>query len=207
MIVFYKTQIARTNKVRDQAIVMAMELQFTALNRVSELLPTAADYYARAVDIRFGFDLSGDGTITTLFSEQSWTQSIDTLRSMTFRIRGSKTDQQRLGVTLYFEVMDETSPHIAFCVVRDAFRWAQFARPRGRDAFISFRNRWGLEYEEYNAANQTNSNPNGLPTGTLLLHPCNTHWWRIRPSSSRTADFSNTFKRPSRQCARRSWRW
>ncbi len=152
MIVFYKTQIARTNVVRDQAIVMAMELQFTALNRVSELLPTAADYYARAVDIRFGFDLSGDGTITTLFSEQSWTQSIDTLRSMTFRIRGSKTDQQRLGVTLYFEVMDETSPHIAFCVVRDAFRWAQFARPRGRDAFISFRNQWGLEYEEYNAA-------------------------------------------------------
>jgi hypothetical protein len=44
MIVFYKTQIARTNVVRDQAIVMAMELQFTALNRVSELLPTAADY-------------------------------------------------------------------------------------------------------------------------------------------------------------------
>ena len=69
MIVFYKTQIARTNEVRDQAIVMAMELQFTALNRVSELLPTAADYYARAVDIRFGFDLSGDGTISnhTLF--------------------------------------------------------------------------------------------------------------------------------------------
>ena len=42
MILFYKTQIARTNEVRDQAIVMAMELQFTALNRVSELLPTAA---------------------------------------------------------------------------------------------------------------------------------------------------------------------
>jgi hypothetical protein len=39
MIVFYKTQIARTNEVREHAIVMAMELQFTALNRVSELLP------------------------------------------------------------------------------------------------------------------------------------------------------------------------
>lgn len=155
MIVYYKTQIARDFDPHDRAIVMALELQFTALNRVSELLPTAADYYARAVDIKFGFDLTGDGTITNLFSEHSWSKDISTLRSMTFRIRGSKTDQQRLGVTLYFEVMDEASPDVAFCVVSDAFRWAQQARPRGRDAFLSFRNKWVLTYEEYNAAIKT----------------------------------------------------
>jgi len=96
MILFYKTQIARTNEVRDQAIVMAMELQFTALNRFSELLPTAADYYARAVDIRFGFDLSGDGTITTLFSEQSWTQSIDR-HSALHDIASGSADPRRIS--------------------------------------------------------------------------------------------------------------
>ena len=50
MILFYKNQLADPPSYKDRAISMAMELQFTALNRVSEIIPTAADYYARASD-------------------------------------------------------------------------------------------------------------------------------------------------------------
>jgi len=131
---------------------MAMELQFTALNRVSELLPTAADYYARAVDIKFGFELDETGVITTAVSHESWDYDISQVRNMTYRIRGSKTDQHRRGVTMFFETMDEADPNVAFCVVRDAFRWAKEAQPTGEDAFLSYRNTWGLGYDQYNAA-------------------------------------------------------
>jgi hypothetical protein len=152
MILFYKNQLADPLSYKDRAISMAMELQFTALNRVSEIIPTAADYYARAIDIKFGFDLHGDGNITTVISCDSWNYDIALLRSMTYRIRGSKTDQQRRGVTMFFEVMDETDPDVAFCVVKDAFRWAREAQPTGEDAFLSYRNSWGLGYDQYNAA-------------------------------------------------------
>lgn len=48
----------------------------------------------------------------------------------------------------------------------------------------------GTRVRRIQCGHQTNSNPDGLPTGTLL-HPCNTHWWRIRPSSSRAARLAN----------------
>ena len=136
MILFDKNQLADPLSYKDRAISMAMKLQFTALNRVSEIIPTAADYYARAIDIKFGFDLHGDGNITTVISYDSWNYDIALLRSMTYRIRGSMTDQQRRGVTMFFEVMDETDPDVAFCVVKDAFRWAREAQPTGEDAFL-----------------------------------------------------------------------
>lgn len=152
MILYFKNNLADPRSFKDRAIVMAMELQFTALNRVSELLPTAADYYARAVDIKFGFELGETGVITTAVSHESWDYDVSQVRNMTYRIRGSKTDQHRRGVTMFFETMDEADPNVAFCVVRDAFRWAKEARPTKEDAFLSYRNTWGLGYEQYNAA-------------------------------------------------------
>ena len=77
---------------------MAMALQFTALNRVSEIIPSAADYYARAVDIEFEFNLSASSsnaeptTWTSLRSDASWDIPIEKLRGMNHTIRGSKTD-------------------------------------------------------------------------------------------------------------------
>lgn len=152
MILYFKQCIADPRSYKDQAIILAMEIQFTALNRVSELLPTAADYYARAIDIKFGFERDTSGVITTVTSPESWDYDVSQVRNMTFRIRGSKTDQHRRGVTMFFEVMDENDPTVAFCVVRDAFRWAKDARPTGDDAFLSYRNSWGLGYDHYNAA-------------------------------------------------------
>ena len=95
MILYFKQQIANPQSFKDDAIILAMELQFTALNRVSELLPTAADYYARAIDIKFGFELDASGIITTAVSPKSWAYDVSQVRNMTYRIRGSKTDQRR----------------------------------------------------------------------------------------------------------------
>ena len=170
MILFYKQNIARPFDMHQQAIVMAMELQFTALNRVSELIPTASDFYCRAKDIQFGFDFNNNGEITTMTSDKSWMQDINKLRSMTFTIRGSKTDQLRKGVTMFFEVMDESSPAVAFCVVKDAFRWAQLAQPRGSDAFLSYHNQWVITYEEYNQAIKVTAERMGLDPRRYSTH-------------------------------------
>lgn len=170
MILYFKHNLASTQSFQDQAIVMAMELQFTALNRVSELIPTAADYYCRAMDIKFGFDLQGLGKITTVTSHNSWAYPVSHVCSMTYRIRGSKTDQHRRGVTMYFEVMDESDPSVAFCVVRDALRWAQVARPTGEDAFLSYRNEWGLGYDQYNAAFKLTALRMDLPPERYSTH-------------------------------------
>ena len=62
MIVFYRKQIMNPLSIQDTCCAMAMALQFTALNRVSEIIPSAADYYARVVDIGFEFDLSASSS-------------------------------------------------------------------------------------------------------------------------------------------------
>ena len=170
MILYFKQQIANPQSFKDDAIILAMELQFTALNRVSELLPTAADYYARAIDIKFGFDLDASGIITTAVSPDSWAYDVSQVRNMTYRIRGSKTDQRRRGVTMFFEIMDEDNPDVAFCVVRDAFRWAQVARPTGQDAFLSYRNTWVLGYDQYNAAFKLTAIRMDLPPERFSTH-------------------------------------
>ena len=48
--------------------------------------------------------------------------------------------------------MDEKDPDVAFCVVKVAFRWAREAQPTGDDAYLSYRNNWGLGYDQYHAA-------------------------------------------------------
>ena len=61
----------------------------------------------------------GDRNITTVIFA-SWKYDVTLLRNMTYRIRGSKIDQQRRGVTMFFEVTDENDPDVTFCVVKDA---------------------------------------------------------------------------------------
>jgi len=170
MILHFKRNIANQQSFQDRAIILAMELQFTALNRVSELLPTAADYYARAIDIKFGFELDASGEITTAVSPDSWGYDVSQVRNMTYRIRGSKTDQRRRGVSMFFEIMDESNPDVAFCVVRDAFRWAQEARPIGEDAFLSYHNSWGLGYDQYNRAFKVTAIHMDLPPERFSTH-------------------------------------
>ena len=93
----------------------------------------------------------GDRNNTTVISYASWKYDVTLLRNMTYRIRGSKIDQQRRGVTMFFEVTDENDPDVTFCDVKDAFRWARETQPTGADAFLSYRNIWGLGYNQYNA--------------------------------------------------------
>ena len=57
---------------------------------------------------------------------------------MTNRIRESnKIDQKRCGGTMFLEVVDESDPDVAFCVITDALRLARDAQPMGEDAFLS----------------------------------------------------------------------
>ena len=67
---FYRKQIMNPPSIQDTGCAMAMALQFAALNRVSEILPTAAGYYARAMDIEFEFDLSTSNLST---DPSAWT--------------------------------------------------------------------------------------------------------------------------------------
>jgi len=71
----------------------------------------------------------GDRNNTTVISDASWKYDVTLLRNMTYRIRGSKIDQQRRGVTMFFEVTDENDPDVTFCDVKDAFRWARETQP------------------------------------------------------------------------------
>ena len=71
---------------------------------------------------------------------------------------------------MFFEIMDESNPDVAFCVVRDAFRWAQEARPRGEDAFLSYHNSWGLGYDQYNRAFKVTAIHMNLPPGRFSTH-------------------------------------
>ena len=176
MIVFYRTQLMNPLSIQDTCCAMAMALQFTALNRVSEIIPTAADYYARAMDIEFECDLSTTGTgtdpttWTLLRADAIWDVPIERLRGMNHTIRGSKTDQNRQGFTMHFDTLDEADPAVAFCVAKLAFRWAQEARPTGQDAFLSYRSKWVLDYETYNKSIKLTARRMGINEARMSTH-------------------------------------
>jgi hypothetical protein len=73
---------------------------------------------------------------------------------MTYRIHESnKIDQQRCGGTMFLEVVDESDPGVAFCVIMDALRLARDARAAyGRRRVSLLCNIWAIGYDQYNAA-------------------------------------------------------
>ena len=76
---------------------------------------------------------------------------------------------------MFLEVVDESDPDVAFCVITDALRLARDAQPTGEDALVFARcNIWGIGDDQYNAAFKS---PQFALT--LNLSVCSTHSARI----------------------------
>jgi hypothetical protein len=61
------------------------------------------------------------------------------ISNMTYHIRESnKIDQQRCGGTMLLEVVDESDPDVAFCVITNVLRLARDAQPTGEAVFLSY---------------------------------------------------------------------
>ena len=77
----------------------------------------------------------GDRNNTTVISFASWKYDVTLLRNMTYRIRGSKIDQQRRGVTMFFEVTDENDPDVTFATSRTHFAGPEKRSLRAKTRF------------------------------------------------------------------------
>jgi hypothetical protein len=169
MILFGKERVFDVARsLRDEATVLALQLQYTCLNRVSELLPTAGDHYMRADDVLF--EMQGPDTLTHEHPADTYLLTVDRLRAVILTTRSAKNDQVGAGSRMYVEVQDTSSPDVAFCLATDAFRWSQKACPRGDESFLSYRNKWMLEPSEYNKNIQRVAHRMGLDHRRFTSH-------------------------------------
>jgi hypothetical protein len=152
----------------DEGLVLTMEFQYTLLHRVGELLPTADDHYMRAQDVIF--EITVGETITHIYPHNAHLNSMEQLRAMIVTTRSAKNDQVEAGSRTYVDVQPTTSLDVAFCLATDAFQWAQKARPKGDESFLSYRTTWMVNCEAYNAAIQRVAHRMGLHHKRFTSH-------------------------------------
>lgn len=136
-------------KPREFVFIVAMELAFVCLLRVSEVLPTTSNHYLRSCDVEFSVIIHG--VIHIIPSASAHLYSLSDVVAVTIVIRSAKNDGCGRGYKYSFERLVVTPGSVAFDIVADLFSWASVSGASGQEAFFSYRSRL-LEYHEFNNA-------------------------------------------------------
>jgi hypothetical protein len=168
MILHYRDNIMRKDKIQDQLVLLGMKLQFLHLHRISEIIPTADDHYLRAKDVKFTIEENGKSNQIKIEDVKQY--NISSVQAVTSTVRGGKNDQEGHGYNLHFKKQQVAKPEVAFCIVQDMFSWAQSAQLKGKDAFLSYKNKEILDYEYYTKQIKATATSMGLSASRYSSH-------------------------------------
>jgi len=133
--------------------LVAAEMQFLQLMRVSELLPTTADHHVRGQDIEFEMHNSVNGNIFFIHPVQAHEYDIKAMISVHITVRSAKNDEDGEGFK-YFHKRQVIGGKIAMCLASDIYNYSCKAKPLNVDPFFSYsvdaNNRRYLNYKDYN---------------------------------------------------------
>jgi len=133
-------------------VIVALELAFVCLLRVSELIVTAEEHFIRACDVCFGMKLSHNSDIISWVSPaQAHLFHLRHLHAVSIKIRSAKNDEGGRGYKYYFVRNLDLSASAAFDLVVDLFVLSSMCRPEGTASFFSMDD-WVLPYSHVNEA-------------------------------------------------------
>ena len=122
----------------EHAIIVAVMICLILLTRKSEIIPTADNHFMRGQDVTFRVRDPTTGLESMCASDLAHTFRVEDLVGVAPFIRSAKNDQTGEGHRYYFPVISVTAD-TAFCFATELFLWAQRARPRPADPFLTYR--------------------------------------------------------------------
>jgi hypothetical protein len=141
------------NSIESFGRLVAAEMQFLQLMRVSELLPSNADHHVRGQDIEFEMCNSVSGNIFFIKPIQTHEFDIKDMISVHITVRSAKNDEDGEGFK-YHHRRQVIGGKVSMCLATDMFNYSCKAKPLNADPFFSFQvnenqRKW-LNYEKYN---------------------------------------------------------
>jgi hypothetical protein len=143
-------KVVGTRDPMDQAASTAVTMGLVMLLRCSELIVGAANHFFRGKDVSFvmkNTTTSGEQDVFVTPND-AHLYDLTNLKGVSCLIRSAKNDQDGEGHRCTFETQTVSERH-AFCVATIMFAWAQRARPKSDEPFLSYRGEASLSYDKY----------------------------------------------------------
>jgi hypothetical protein len=141
-----------SSDVKGKMAMVAMELAFVGLLRISEYIDTkkknVKQHFIRGGDVLFHFRNSTTGATRTIRAPDAWKEKTSAkVQSMTFTVPSAKNDAYGTGYRFSFDSTDTSQPDIAFCIVTDMYDLARETQPTLSDPFFSSKGTIQLDYD------------------------------------------------------------
>lgn len=132
-----------------RGIIVGMIIAFCCLLRRSELLITEANHFLRGQDVVF--DVMHNGKQISIYPRAAYLYLRTTVVGVSITVHSAKNDWEGEGHRMYFTRHDETAAY-GFDLVMEMFDWAQEAKPRNDDAFLTHGGTHIVDYESMTKA-------------------------------------------------------
>lgn len=122
--------------LENKGIYVCLVIAFCCLMRRCEIFITAANHYLRGQDIIFG--VLKNGVEREIYPRDAWKYDLSDCRNGAITVHSAKNDWKGEGHRMFFSVNDPEADTLGFDLILVMFSWAQVARPRNDDAFLTY---------------------------------------------------------------------
>lgn len=129
----------------NEGIYVCMVISFCCLMRRCEIFVTAANHYLRGQDVIFG--VSVNGIEKDIYPRDAYKYDLSACCNSAITVHSAKNDWTGEGHRMFFTARDPEAVALGFDLVLVMFAWAQRARPRNDDAFLTYNK--GKEFISY----------------------------------------------------------
>lgn len=137
--------------LENEGIFVCLVISFCCLMRSCEVFITAANHYLRGKDVLFGVTVNG--VEKDIYPCDAWKYKLSACRNAAITVHSAKNDWKGEGHRMFFSVNEPAAGFVGFDLVLVMFAWAQKARPRNDDAFLSYnRGKEIIGYKEVTTA-------------------------------------------------------